>query len=117
MTVNGKASFGGARIGDGNSVGFDFNQGISQVIDNVSLIRGKHALKTGIDAQWIGDERVRGDLFLYTFATINDYLAAKSGTNPRATRTSSSSSVTSPPATIRGSTACSSRTTGRSRRA
>ena len=37
VTVNGKASFGGARIGDGNSVGFDFTQGISQVIDNVSL--------------------------------------------------------------------------------
>jgi hypothetical protein len=84
ITVAGKASFGGARIGDGNSVGFDFTQGISQVIDNVSWIRGKHAFKTGIDAQWIGDERVRGDLFLYNFATINDYLAAKSGANPRA---------------------------------
>lgn len=84
VTVAGKASFGGARIGDGNSVGFDFSQGISQVIDNVSWIRGKHAFKGGIDAQWIGDERVRGDLFLYNFATINDYLAAKSGANPRA---------------------------------
>jgi hypothetical protein len=84
ITVAGKANFGGARVGDGNSVGFDFSQGISQVIDNVSWIRGKHAFKTGIDAQWIGDERVRGDLFLYNFATINDYLAAKSGANPRA---------------------------------
>ncbi|MEN3338504.1 MAG: hypothetical protein V7647_2180 [Acidobacteriota bacterium] len=84
ITVSGKASFGGARIGDGNSVGFNFNQGISQVIDNVTLIRGKHALKTGVDGQWIGDKRVRGDLFLYNFATINDYLAAKSGANPLA---------------------------------
>src|SRR4051812_12312049 len=84
ITVNGKASFGGARIGDSNSVGFDFTQGITQVIDNVSLIRGKHALKSGIDAQWIADNRVRGDLFLYNFATINDYLAAKSGANPLA---------------------------------
>ncbi len=84
VTVSGKANFGGARLGDGNSVGFDFNQGISQVIDNVSWIVGKHALKTGIDAQWIADQRVRGDLFLYNFATIADYLAAKSGTNPRA---------------------------------
>ena len=32
----GKAEFGGARIGDGNSVGFDFSQRISQVIDNVT---------------------------------------------------------------------------------
>ncbi|MEP6915801.1 MAG: TonB-dependent receptor [Acidobacteriota bacterium] len=82
ITVSGRAAFGGARLGDDNSVGFDFNQGISQVIDNVSWIRGKHALKTGIDAQWIKDERVRGDLFLYTFPTIPDYLAAKNGTNP-----------------------------------
>ena len=83
ITVAGKANFGGARVGDGNSVGFDFSQGISQVIDNVSWIRGKHAFKTGIDAQWIGDERVRGDLFQYNFATIADYLAANSGANPR----------------------------------
>lgn len=82
VTVAGKAQFGGARIGDGNSVGFDFNQGITQVIDNISLNRGTHALKTGIDAQWIADTRVRGDLFLYNFATINDYVAAKSGANP-----------------------------------
>ncbi len=84
ITVAGKANFGGARIGDGNSVGFDFNQGISQVIDNVSVLAGKHALKVGVDAQWIADKRVRGDLFLYNFATIADYLAAKSGANPRA---------------------------------
>jgi carboxypeptidase family protein/TonB-dependent receptor-like protein len=82
VTVSGKAEFGGARIGDGNSVGFDFNQGITQIIDNVSLIRGKHAFKTGVDAQWIADKRVRGELFLYNFATIADYLAAKSGANP-----------------------------------
>jgi carboxypeptidase family protein/TonB-dependent receptor-like protein len=84
VTVAGKAQFGGARLGDGNSVGFDFNQGISQVIDNVSLIRGTHAFKAGIDAQWIADKRVRGDLFLYNFATIADYLSARSGANPRA---------------------------------
>jgi hypothetical protein len=84
ITVSGKAEFGGARIGDGNSVGFDFNQGITQVIDNVSVIRGRHAFKTGIDAQWIADKRVRGELFQYTFASIPDYLAARSGANPLA---------------------------------
>jgi hypothetical protein len=84
ITVSGKAEFGGARLGDGNSVGFNFNQGITQVIDNVSLIHGKHAFKTGFDAQWIADKRVRGDLFQYTFATIDAYLAAKSGANPSA---------------------------------
>jgi hypothetical protein len=82
VTVAGVAEFGGARIGDSNSVGFDFNQGITQVIDNVSLIRGKHAFKTGVDAQWIADTRVRGQLFLYNFATMADYLSARSGANP-----------------------------------
>ena len=52
------------------NVGFDFNQGITQIIDNVSLIRGKHAFKTGVDAQWIADKRVRGELFLYNFESV-----------------------------------------------
>jgi Carboxypeptidase regulatory-like domain/TonB dependent receptor len=82
ITVSGIAQFGGARLGDGNSVGFDFNQGISQVIDNVSWIRGRHALKAGIDAQWIGDRRIRGDQFVYTFPNTAAYLAAKNGTAP-----------------------------------
>jgi len=84
ITVSGKADFGGARIGDSNSVGFDFNQGITQVIDNVSLIRGRHAFKGGVDAQWIADRRIRGELFQYTFATIAAYQAAQSGVDPRA---------------------------------
>src|SRR3954464_14527765 len=66
ITVSSVAQFGGARLGDSNSGGFDFNQGITQVIDNVSWIHGKHALKAGLDAQWIADRRIRGDQFVYT---------------------------------------------------
>src|SRR3982750_183686 len=82
ITVSGIAQFGGARLGDTNSVGFDFNQGITQAIDNVSWIRGKHALKAGVDAQFIGDRRVRGEQFVYTFPSTAAYLDAKSGVNP-----------------------------------
>jgi TonB dependent receptor len=82
ITVSGVAAFGGAQLGDGNSTGFDFNQGITQVIDNLSWLRGKHGLKAGVDAQYIADKRVRGDLFLYTFPNSATYLAAKSGQNP-----------------------------------
>jgi hypothetical protein len=82
VTVSGVAAFGGARLGDGNSVGFDFNQGITQVIDNLSWLRGKHGLKAGLDAQYIADRRIRGDLFLYTFPSTTAYLAAKSGAAP-----------------------------------
>ena len=67
ITVSGVANFGGPRIGDANSVGFDFNQGIWQVIDNMTWLRGKHSFKAGIDAQFIADDRVKGERFLYTF--------------------------------------------------
>ena len=45
ITVSGIAQFGGPRIGDGNSVGFDFEQGIWQVVDNVTWVRGRHGFK------------------------------------------------------------------------
>lgn len=82
VTVSSVAAFGGARLGDGNSVGFDFNQGITQVIDNLSWLRGKHGLKAGIDAQWIADKRVRGEQFIYTFPNTASYLSAKTGQSP-----------------------------------
>jgi hypothetical protein len=84
ITVSGVAQFGGARIGDGNSVGFDFNQNIWQAIDNYTWIAGSHAVKGGIDAQFIGDDRVAGENFQYTFSTTAAYLAAKNGSNPYA---------------------------------
>lgn len=81
IVVSGKANFGGPQSGDGNSTGFDFNQGIWQVIDNYSVLRGRHAFKIGVDAQFIADDRIKGDLYQYTFPTIDAYLAAKNGTN------------------------------------
>ncbi len=82
ITVDRVANFGGPRIGDTTSVGFDFNQGIWQVIDNLTWIRGKHGFKAGVDAQFIADDRVRGERFLYTFPTIETYLTASGGANP-----------------------------------
>jgi hypothetical protein len=82
ITVAGVAQFGGPRLGDTNSVGFDFNQGIWQVIDNLTWLRGKHSVKAGIDAQFVADDRVRGDQFIYTFPNNAAYLAAKAGTAP-----------------------------------
>jgi TonB dependent receptor-like, beta-barrel len=52
------------------------------VIDNFTVVRGSHALKTGLDVQWVGDDRVQGENFQYTFATIDAYNAARSGANP-----------------------------------
>ena len=82
ITVTGIAQFGGPRIGDTNSVGFDFEQGIWQVIDNLTWVRGRHGFKAGFDAQFIEDDRVRGERFEYTFPSIDGYLAAAAGSSP-----------------------------------
>jgi hypothetical protein len=82
ITVSGVANFGGPRLGDTNSVGFDFEQGIWQVIDNLTWLKGKHSFKAGIDAQFISDNRHKGERFLYTFPNTAAYLAAKNGTSP-----------------------------------
>ncbi|MEQ1871162.1 MAG: TonB-dependent receptor [Vicinamibacterales bacterium] len=81
ITISGVALFGGPRIGDGNSVGFDFSQKIWQVLDNYTRIRDAHVYKFGADVQFIGDERVAGDNFNYTFPSVQAYLDAKSGVN------------------------------------
>ena len=81
LVVSGVANFGGPRDGSTNAVGFDFTQGIWQVIDNYTWVAGAHAVKVGVDAQFIADDRVAGENFAYTFPTVDAYLAAKSGTN------------------------------------
>jgi hypothetical protein len=82
ITVTSVANFGGPRSGETTAVGFDFNQDIWQVTDNLTWIRGKHAYKAGFDLQFIGDSRVRGERFFYTFPSTDAYLAARSGANP-----------------------------------
>jgi hypothetical protein len=82
ITVSGVANFGGP-IATVSDAGFDFSQKIWQFIDNFTVLRGRHSFKAGFDVQFIDDFR-RNNLFqLYTFPTVDAYLAAKSGANPR----------------------------------
>ena len=82
ITVAAVANFGGP-IAAVSDAGFDFSQGIWQVLDNFSWIRGRHNFKVGVDAQFIDDTR-RNTLFqLYTFPNVDAYLAARNGSNPR----------------------------------
>lgn len=82
ITVAGVANFGGP-IAAVSDAGFDFSQGIWQVLDNFSWIRGRHNFKVGVDAQLIADSRENTLFQLYTFPTVDAYLAARSGANPR----------------------------------
>jgi hypothetical protein len=76
-------SFGGAVGGTGQgNAGFDFKQDITQLIDNFTYLRGAHSYKAGFDWQHIYDLRTNAPQFTYSFATLDAYLAAKSGENP-----------------------------------
>ncbi|WP_291988046.1 TonB-dependent receptor [Luteitalea sp.] len=82
INIPGVANFGGP-IATASDAGFGFTQGIFQVVNNFTYIRGNHSYKFGGDIQLINDERTATLLQLYTFPSIDAYLAARNGTNPR----------------------------------
>jgi len=84
ITISAPAiSFGAPLGGTGQgNAGFDFKQDITQVIDNFTYLRGAHSYKMGFDWQHIFDQRTSAPQFVYTFATVDAYNAAKSGAAP-----------------------------------
>ena len=81
IRINGVANFGGPVQGNSDS-GFGFTEGIFQLLDNVTYIRGNHDYKFGFNAQTVSDSRTQTLIQLYTFANIDAYLAARSGASP-----------------------------------
>ncbi len=82
IRIQNVANFGGPNSGTSDA-GFDFKQGIWQVIDNFTYIRGNHGYKFGFDFQTVADERTASLFSLYTFPSIDAYLSAQSGATPR----------------------------------
>jgi hypothetical protein len=76
------ANFGGP-IATASDAGFGFTEGITQVLDNFTYIRGAHSYKFGFNGQLVSDSRTQTQLQLYTFPSIDAYLAAQNGTNRR----------------------------------
>jgi hypothetical protein len=90
VMIPGVAGFGGPWAVTGqDGAGFDFKQKITQVIDNVTHIRGDHSYKFGFDWQHVSDERTSAPQWVYTFPTLAAYLSASSGANPFAYTTMS----------------------------
>ncbi|HXH07233.1 MAG TPA: TonB-dependent receptor [Vicinamibacterales bacterium] len=82
VTISGVANFGGPYAGSADA-GFDFRQDIWQIIDNFTWIRGTHGYKIGFDFQLVRDGRTATLVRSYTFPSVDAYLAALSGANPR----------------------------------
>ena len=83
IDIAGVASFGGpyAAVQSGNS---DFSEATWQLVDNYSWQTGRHTYKAGIDIQRIVDRRVNTRRRLYRFGSIDTYLTAENGSDPRA---------------------------------
>jgi len=76
INVTGAVGFGAATTGD------ETFEGITQVLDNFTVIHGRHSFKQGFDYQYVKDWVLVPLTQTYTFATIADYQAAKSGAAP-----------------------------------
>jgi hypothetical protein len=75
------AQFGGP-VAATTDAGFGFSQDVMQFNNSTTWLRGDHALKAGIDLQFVADTRLAAPAALYTFPTIAAYQAAVSGANP-----------------------------------
>jgi hypothetical protein len=80
VRISGIANLGGP-IASTADAGFGFTQNVFQMNDSVTLLRGNHAFKAGLDIQLVGDTRTAAPAALYTFPTVDAYLAALNGTN------------------------------------
>lgn len=80
INITNVASFGGPIAGLSDA-GFAFTQDVFQVNDNLTYIRGNHAYKFGLDVQHVADTRTSTAAQSYTFSSVANYLAARSGAN------------------------------------
>ncbi len=78
VTISGLANFGGS-----NGVGDKFQEKIPSFNDNVTWIRGAHSIKLGVGFQKNLDTQLNDVYTQYTFASIAQYQAAKTGVSPQ----------------------------------
>ena len=79
ITITGIANFGGT-----TAAGDRYGEKIPSFSDNFTKIQGAHTIKVGFAWQMNNDNQI-GDVYSqYTFSSIANYLAAKSGASPYA---------------------------------
>jgi hypothetical protein len=83
INIQGTGSVLGVNFGPYTGIGNDFEQRNIQLVNNFTRLRGDHSYKAGINAQWIHDNRGTALPVQYTFPSVQAYLDARSGVNPR----------------------------------
>lgn len=83
INIQGSGSVLGVNFGPYTGIGNDFEQRNIQLVNNFTMLRGDHSYKAGINAQWIHDNRGTALPVQYTFPSVQAYLDARSGVNPR----------------------------------
>ena len=81
VNIPSAANFGGP-VGASADAGFGFTEGIFSVNDNLTVLRGNHSYKVGVHLQSVRDTRTQTLIQVYTFPSVDAYLAAKSGAAP-----------------------------------
>lgn len=79
ITIPGVAYFGNSL-----DLGYRFDEMTPEFTDNFSWNRGAHALKFGGSVRAARDTQVQPTIANYTFPNVAAYLAAKTGTSPKA---------------------------------
>lgn len=76
--ISGVINFGGS-----DQTGYVFTERTPEYSENLTYVRGTHSYKFGADIRQIQDENTSATFGRYTFASIQDYLDAKSGARPK----------------------------------
>jgi hypothetical protein len=77
ISISGVAIFNGS-----TGVGDRYQEKIPNLADNITVIRGRHTMKFGFGFQQMLDTQTADVYNQYTFSSVAQYLAAKSGSNP-----------------------------------
>ena len=72
--IPGVISFGGSE-----SLGYHFSEKSPEVVGNLAYNRGSHSFKAGFSLRYVLDNNTYPAYAQYTFATVEDYLEARSG--------------------------------------
>ncbi|MEO8025997.1 MAG: TonB-dependent receptor [Bryobacteraceae bacterium] len=78
INVSGIANFGAS-----DQTGFEFTETTPEWTDNFTYNRANHSYKFGGTMRWILDKQIAATFARYTFPSIQAYLDAKNGVNPR----------------------------------